>query len=957
MSSGSADGSDRLQDPHVINRHGDVEPMNINQINDRIRSLCQPGYGSRLRGVSELDLMSSVLPRVKSGMHTREIDNIIIELCRSKAQTDSCYADLSARLVVSNLQKSITSPFAKVYTDLYEKHGTMCRIAPGFITLISQDDVAALIEEAIDYRRDFSNTAFSIATIMRSYLLRDPVTKEIVELPQHMYMRIALQIHCMQGEDSTYVRGTRAGPRTGSVPVGNPNRKQLKWRLETAIETYNLLSTKMISHATPTVINAGTTIPQMSSCFQACVPDSLDGLYQVVHDTALMSKTAGGVSIDISGMRADGSLIASSGGASSGIKYYMQLLQCSQKYANQGGVRPGAFAMYLAAWHADVLAFLDMALPRGPRFEAREDACKLKYALWMSDRFLLAVEQEIENRAMVADGREPTPAQRAAARWHLMSPDQSPRLQDVFDERGPDHPDGPGGEFSDLYDRYVSEGRYCKIVSPLSIIKAVCKAIGQRGYPYMLSKDNANRQSNLAHQVRRADLPADEPFRPEVTNCTVKSSNLCAEVIIPCQYNEEKYEDAMFSVCNLAAVNLERFVEMDCSAPHGMRMDWAGIISAAGVLATNLDNIIDVNYTDVEACRRSNQHYRAIGIGVMGLADVFHRFNIAFGSEDAIQLDTAIHACIYFGATHRSACLARARGCFPAFEASRSAEGVLQPDICTDCGILRPDWADTISTITRGALTADQWDDLRVLVKGGLRNGYVTALMPTATSSNAAGVNECFEPRTSQMYMRRTLAGEYTITNQHLQRALERMHLWNPRTAAHLERSGGSVASWDGSNGTPRLSQEMRDVFSTARELDPMVIVRHSVARNPFISQSQSLNAYRKTVSVSELLKIWLTGWRSGLATMSYYIHTQPASGSSRAADAPPASVAPVVPPASVAPVVPPASVAPVVPPASVAADVPADAPPIVPVDISDEELTCSIESYRRGEPCSACSV
>lgn len=853
--------------PFVVNRGGAREAFNLGKIDDRIYLLCTPAYGDRLRGIDRLALQQGVIPRVNSGMSTRAIDDVIVDVCRSMTHVHSDYAVLAARLLVSNLQKNIDLEFAEVYLGLHARHGDKCRLAPGFIELLRDETVARLIESRIDYRRDYDNSSFSIGTLMRSYLLRDPATGEVAELPQHMYMRVALQIHCMVAGPAAYERGIRCGPRTGSQPVADP--ELLNHRLESAFEVYDWLSLKRISHATPTVINAGTTIPQLSSCFQATVADDLDALYQVVHDTALMSKTGGGISVEIGDMRAAGAFIRGSGGTSSGIENYMRILQESQGYADQGGTRPGAFAVYLPVYHADVFTFLEMALPRGPRHDRRKDAYRLKYALWIPDRFFLALEQEIENERRERDGQPVSDADRAAAQWHLFSADTAPGLGDVFDERGLDHPAGPGGEFSALYDRYVREGRHRSTVAPTAIIKAACTAIGMRGIPYMLSKDNINRQSNLA-----------------VQGAPVKSSNLCAEVTIPCRYAPGDYADARFSVCNLGAVNLTRFVCDDQSSPHGVRMDFAGLIEAGGILTTNLDNIIDVNYTDVEACDRSNQHFRAIGIGIFGLADVFARFGFAFGDAAALRLDAAIHACIYFGAMHQSAKIAEYRGSFPGFAASQSAQGVLQPDMCVREGLLPADWEDTIAAATNSCVLPEMWAMLRGMVRRGLRNGYVTANMPTATSSNAAtgfnaaSVNECFEPYTTHLYTRKTIAGEFTMFNTHLLGLLTKRKLWSRRTAAQLERDVGSVATWDGRDGTPALSDRERRLFRTAREIDPREIIAHSVARNPFISQSQSLNHYRDSVTASDLIEIWLCGWRSGLGTLSYYIHTRPASGS-----------------------------------------------------------------------------
>lgn len=844
-------------EPYVVNRKGEREPVMFGKITDRIRNLMSAAYGLKLRRVNRVGLEKEVIARFKSGMSTVEIDQLVVDVCRALSSRHPDYSSLAARFLISNLQKRLTTTFAEVYRHL-SRNPQRSRIAPGFLQLVEM--FADEIEARIDYRRDYRNVGFSAATLMRSYLLRDSETGEIAELPQHMYMRVALAIQCLEP--------SREDEPPGGVPIREPGL--LAYRLEEAFKVYNRLSEKDVSHASPTVFNSGTIMPQMSSCFQAQVDDDLKHLYQVINDTAQMSKSAGGVSITVDRMRAENALIRSSGGKSSGVTKYIRVLDTSQCYANQGGNRPGAFVIYMSPHHDDIFGFLEMPLPKGARYEQRQDGRFLKYAMWMPDRFMITLIEELQVRKRLEAGESvDADVVARAGDWHLFSPDVAPGLESVFDERTIHHPDGPGGSYTDLYNRYVREKRYRRVVKASEIMKEVIRSIGMVGDPYVLYKDHINRQSNLATK----ELP-------------VVSSNLCAEVTIPCRSRSGEPEKSLYSVCNLAAVNLSNFVVPDITAPNRVRYNFADLIDAAATLANNLDKIIDLNYSPAEPCTRSNQYFRAIGIGVMGLADVFVQFGYEFGSEEAMALDAAIHACIYYGALRQSSILAQTLGSFPAYRGSATAEGLLQPDLCVRDGFLAPGWEARIETATDGLLTPAMWAELRGMVdesRGGCcRNGYVTANMPTATSSNAVGVNECFEPFTTHMYTRKTLAGEFTLLNPHLVQALEKLGLWSESVASLLERSAGSVSSWDGSDGTPNLPEGTRRLFRTAREIDQLKIVAHAASRNPFISQSQSMNSYWREIQTPRLLEFWITGWLSGLKTGSYYSYSAPAAGTQK---------------------------------------------------------------------------
>jgi len=495
----------------------------------------------------------------------------------------------------------------------------------------------------------------------------------------------------------------------------------------------------------------------------------------------------------------------------------------------------------------------------------------MKYALWTSDLFWRTVEEE--QRA----GKEASTTQ--AGDWYLFSPDTAPGLDTLYDRKrlpagaSASRPvDEPGWDasrpvqesqyaFSQQYWEYVRKGRALKCVKASLILREWARTVAQRGYPYMLAKDSINRKSNLSHYQ------------------TITNSNLCAEVTIPCRTREGRPDETEYSVCVLGAVNLDAHVKKDLSAPMGLEVDYIGLVEAAGVLVSNLNRVIDLNYNPTPECRRSNQRHRAIGIGVLGLADVFARLRLQYGSAGARHVDAAIHAAIYFGAMKQSCDLAAVHGPHESFAGSPASRGVLQPDLAVEAGDLAPNWAEQIEKYTGGVITVAMWADLRVAARKGVRNAYLTAIMPTATSANAAGVNECVEPFTTNLYARKTAAGEYTLLNAHLVADLRRLGLWNKATSAALLKSSGSVQQFDGADGRPNLPAEVRSLYRTAREIDQRALTLHAAARAPFISQSQSLNKYWTRIELPVVLRDLVLGWRLGNTTLCYYSHTQPGGG------------------------------------------------------------------------------
>lgn len=868
-----------IDDDYVINRDGKREAVNLGKIEDKIKLLINYS-GEKLKGVKKIELTKEIISRFKSGMSTIEVDESIVQVCNSMSGKHPDYSTLAARFVISNLHRTIENSFVEVYKKLFSHPKS--RLSVGFMSIVLE--FGNEIEDRIDLSRDYLNSRFSVTTLMKSYLLRDPDTSQVYELPQHMYMRVAIAILCM--------RRSREGEPEGGMPI--ESKELLRARLEQAFVVYNLLSTKKISHASPTIFNAGTIITQYSSCFLTQMDDSLKSIYDIISASAAMSKVAGGVSIETGRVRCEGSLIKSSGGKSSGLSGMYQVLNQSQEYANQGGRRPGAFALYLPIHHADVFTHLEMGRPIGPRYESRKDARFLKYALMVPDLFWVTLMKEIEMNELINSGQDVPPELDEAAYWYLFCPSDAPDLNEIYDEdMSLEVGDKRSGSFSKMYYQYIKDGKFKRRVRPLEIMEAITQTISITGNPYMIAKDNANRQSNLTIPATIEKNDSGDYFIAD-TGRAIVCSNLCAEIIIPPHTRDGKPEEDLHSVCNLAAINLYQFIEKDITSPYGVRMDWGGIIEAAGVLTVNLDNIIDLNFSPTEGCKRSNEFFRAIGIGVMGLADVFMAFGIAYGDKFAMELDAAIHACIYYGAALQSSMLAKSNKTvtdehgntsvetvydrsFPAFPGSPASKGILQPDMAVACGILPSDWEDTICRITDGVIASDDWADLRVQVAKGIRNGYLIAPMPTATSSNGVGVNECFEPYTTLLYLRYTIAGEFTLMCPHLKTYLK--DVWDENTSKLLVQSGGSVAEWDGSDpDLPCLSDETRRILRTAREIDQTDIILHAAARNPFISQSQSMNLYCKNVSMENITKWWLTGWKNGLKTLSYYVHSQAGS-------------------------------------------------------------------------------
>ncbi|KAG9097821.1 ribonucleoside reductase large subunit Cdc22 [Ceratobasidium sp. UAMH 11750] len=741
------------------------ERVAFDKITARITKLC---YGLDRNHVDPIEVTKKVIAGVYAGVTTVELDNLASETAAYLTTKHPDYAILAARIAISNLHKETKKSFSAVITDLHNyvnpKNGRAAGMISKEIYEIVQEN-AALLDSAMIYERDFHYNFFGFKTLERSYLLR--IDGRVAERPQHMLMRVAVGIH---GRN-----------------------------IDRAIETYNLMSERYFTHASPTLFNAGTPHPQLSSCFLVAMKDdSIDGIYDTLKTCAMISKTAGGIGLHIHNIRATGSYIAGTNGYSNGIVPMLRAYDATARYVDQGGnKRPGAFAIYLEPWHSDVFEFLDLRKNHGKEEVRARD---LFYALWIPDLFMQRVEEDGD--------------------WSLFCPNEAPGLADVH-----------GAAFVELYTKYEAEGRARKTIKAHKLWYAILDAQIETGGPFMLYKDAANAKSNQQNLG------------------TIKSSNLCTEII------EYSAPDEV-AVCNLASIALPTFIVNDPSAPHGKRYDFQKLHEVAKVVANNLNTIIDVNYYPVPEARNSNMRHRPIGIGVQGLADAFMCLKMPFDSPEARELNLQIFETIYHAAVEASAELAEAQGAYSSFAGSPASQGQLQFDL----------WGVTPSGLW-------EWEDLKAkVVRTGLRNSLLVAPMPTASTSQILGFNECFEPYTSNIYTRRVLAGEFQVVCPWLLKDLVNLGLWNDDMKNMIIASGGSIQN------IPGIPDDIKAIYKTVWEISQKTVLNLAADRGAFICQSQSLNVHLQSPTTRQLTSMHFYGWKKGLKTGMYYLRTRPAA-------------------------------------------------------------------------------
>ncbi|SFG81501.1 ribonucleoside-diphosphate reductase alpha chain [Algoriphagus hitonicola] len=748
----------------VIKRDGRRESVRFDKITTRIENLC---YELDPKFIQPIEVAKKVIDGLYDGVTTSELDNLAAEVCASLTVKHPDYAVLAARIAISNLHKTTSQSFSNTMKRLYTyvnpiTGGNAALIDPDVYGIIKKN--AAKLDSAIDYKRDFGYDYFGYKTLERSYLIR--LDGKVVERPQHMLMRVAVGIH--------------------------------KEDIDSVIETYNLLSEKWFTHATPTLFNAGTPKPQLSSCFLLTMKDdSIDGIYDTLKQCAKISQSAGGIGLSIHHVRAKGSYIKGTNGVSNGIVPMLRNFDMTARYVDQGGgKRKGSFAIYLEPWHADIKDFLELKRNHGKEEMRARD---LFYALWIPDLFMKRVEQNES--------------------WSLFCPNECPGLSDCH-----------GEEFERLYEKYEREGKARETIKAQELWFEVLESQIETGTPYMLYKDAANGKSNQKNLG------------------TIKSSNLCTEII------EYTAPDEV-AVCNLASLALPKFVT---AGPDGkLFFDHQKLYEITKVATKNLNKVIDVNYYPVEEARRSNFRHRPIGLGVQGLADAFILLRMPFDSPEAKGLNEDIFETIYYAAMETSMELAKVEGTYETYEGSPASKGEFQFDM----------WGVTPKS------GRWNWSELKEHVKKhGLRNSLLVAPMPTASTSQILGNNECFEPYTSNIYTRRTLSGEFIVVNKHLMRDLIKLGMWNDTMRNRLISTNGSVQN------IPGIPQNIKDLYKTVWEISQKIIIDMAADRGAYICQSQSMNVFLQDPNFGKLTSMHFYAWKKGLKTGMYYLRSQAAA-------------------------------------------------------------------------------
>jgi ribonucleoside-diphosphate reductase alpha chain len=741
----------------VVKRDGRKETVKFDKITARISKLC---YGLNPI-VDPLKIAMKVIEGVFDGVTTSQLDTLAAEIAATNTTTHPDYALLASRIAIGNLHKNTKKSFSQTISDLYNYVDPKTGKGAG---LIAEDvhnvimENAPLLDSTIIYDRDFQFDYFGFKTLEKSYLLKMHGT--VVERPQHLFMRVAVGIH--------------------------------KTDIDEIVKTYNMISEGWFTHATPTLFNAGTPKPQMSSCFLIQMKDdSIPGIYDTLKQTALISQSAGGIGLSIHNVRAKGSYIRGTNGTSNGIVPMLRVFNDTARYVDQGGgKRKGSFAIYLEPWHADVYDFLDLRKNHGKEEVRARD---LFYALWIPDLFMQRVKDN--------------------GTWTLMCPNECPGLSDCW-----------GEEFEKLYTKYESEGKGRETIKAQDLWYKIIESQIETGNPYMLYKDAANRKSNQQNLG------------------TIKSSNLCTEII-------EYTAPDEIAVCNLGSIALPKFVK-DGAFDHDK------LFEVTYQLTVNLNKIIDGNYYPVPETRNSNMRHRPIGIGVQGLADAFILMRFPFDSEEAKKLNREVFETIYYASCTASKDLARRDGAYETFPGSPASKGILQFDMWNVTPTDRWEWSVLKEEIS----------------KYGMRNSLLLAPMPTASTAQILGNNECFEPYTTNIYSRRTLAGEFIVVNKHLLKDLVNLGLWNDNLKNKLMSTSGSVQNID------EIPDNLKALYKTAWEISQRVVIDMAADRGAYICQSQSLNIFMENANFGKLTSMHFYAWEKGLKTGMYYLRTKAAT-------------------------------------------------------------------------------
>ena len=768
----------------VLKRNNEYEDVSFDKVLMRLKNLSSDLH------INVSEIAQKVCTRIFDGVKTCELDELAAYLCSSMSIDNPDYSTLASRIIISNHQKNTSPSFSETVNILYDNKDINGEHSP----LISEELYEIVnknkekLNNYIDYQRDFLFDYFGFKTLERAYLIK--IEKKIIERPQHLWMRVSLGIH------------------------GNDIREVL--------QTYDLMSKKYFTHATPTLFNSGTKRPQLSSCFLCSVnDDSISGIYDSLKEMALISKYAGGIGVHIHQVRSKGSHIRGTNGTSNGIIPMLRVFNNTARYVDQAGKRLGSIAVYLETWHSDIEAFLELKKNHG----SEEERCRdLFLALWVSDLFMERIK--------------------ANKKWSLMCPDQCKGLSDTY-----------GDEFKALYEKYESEGKYTKQINAQDLWFKILEAQIEQGVPYILYKDAANKKSNQQNLG------------------TIKSSNLCAEVLIYSSPEET-------GVCNLASICLPTYVN------NGV-FEFDKLHEVVKVAAKNLNKVIDINFYPVEKARVSNLKHRPIGIGVQGLADVFMMLKYPFESEAAAELNKQIFETIYHAAVESSMELSKKRNnIITDILNNNSEEDITKYVNEFEEDIIKTKYIGAYSSfegspISRGLFQFDlwgekpseryDWDKLREDIKSfGIRNSLLISPMPTASTSQIMGFNESFEPFTNNIFQRKTLSGEFIVINKYLIRELMSKGMWNKDLKDTIILHEGSIQN------IKEISKEMKELYKTSWEIKQRVIIDMSADRGRYICQTQSLNIFMEEPDFQKLSSMHFYGHSKGLKTGSYYLRTKP---------------------------------------------------------------------------------
>ena len=740
-----------MDDMRVTKRSGELQDMLFDKILTRVKKL---GKEANIQ-INYSSLVIKIIDQLYDKISTTKIDELTAEQCASFSTQHPDYNILAGRIVISNHQKNTDSSFSYIMESLYNFIDVKGNHSP-LISKESWDIVLAnrqLLDEMIVHDRDYLIDYFGFKTLERSYLYK--LNNQIVERPQHMWLRVALCVH------------------------GN--------NMELVKETYDLMSLKYFTHATPTLFNACSPKPQLSSCYLIKMEDdSVEGIYDTLKDCALISKYSGGIGLHIHNIRSLGSHINGTNGRTNGLVPMLKVFNGTAKFINQGGKRNGSFAIYLEPWHPDIQDFLDLKKNHGDEEMRARD---LFYAMWIPDLFMERVKTN--------------------SKWSFFCPRECPGLCDAY-----------GKDFNELYNKYENSGKAKKIINARDLWIQILDSQMETGTPYLLYKDACNEKSNQKNVG------------------TIKSSNLCSEII---EYSDENET----AVCNLASIALPSFVNKETK-----QFDYDKLHSVTHVVTNNLNNIIDVNFYPTEKTKVSNLRHRPIGIGVQGLADTFILMDIPFHSEEAKEVNKLIFETIYHASLEKSNELAISQGPYSTFNGSPASKGILQYDMWNVTPTNRYNWNNLKESI----------------MKTGLRNSLLVALMPTASTSQILGFNECFEPLTSNIYSRRTLAGEFIVTNQYLMRELISLGLWSEQIKNNIIENKGSIQQID------IIPEHIRNKYKIVWEIPMKHIIDMSADRGAYICQSQSLNLWVEDPNYNALTSMHFYSWKKGLKTGIYYL-------------------------------------------------------------------------------------